>query len=405
MGMAQLRHKEEQLHVSDTEQVKEELGLAESTAVQAAEEVDPALAKMADEFVQKILSFDPEDASQTELRNQNIASVENLGARVQKDSAVRSAMLKEPIRKLAAKGEDGGEVANALVDLNVKVEELDPGQFDLEPGWFPRLFGFIPGVGKPIKKYFIRFESAQTVLDAIFRSLEDGAEMLKRDNITLIEDQKKLRELTQKLRKTIMLGELLDRRLNTVLEQEIASDDARYRFIQEELLFPLRQRIMDLQQQLAVNQQAILAIEIIARNNKELIRGVNRAVNVTVNALNVAVTVALALANQRIVLNKIESVNLTTNKLIGDTARNLKEQGAEIHKQAASSQLDINTLKQAFADITTALHDIARFRQEALPKMANSILEMDKLTKATEQAIQKLEKGSEISPAMYLEID
>lgn len=403
--MAQLRHKEEQLHVSDTEQVKEELGLAESTAVQAAEEVDPALAKMADEFVQKILSFDPEDASQTELRNQNIASVENLGARVQKDSAVRSAMLKEPIRKLAAKGEDGGEVANALVDLNVKVEELDPGQFDLEPGWFPRLFGFIPGVGKPIKKYFIRFESAQTVLDAIFRSLEDGAEMLKRDNITLIEDQKKLRELTQKLRKTIMLGELLDRRLNTVLEQEIASDDARYRFIQEELLFPLRQRIMDLQQQLAVNQQAILAIEIIARNNKELIRGVNRAVNVTVNALNVAVTVALALANQRIVLNKIESVNLTTNKLIGDTARNLKEQGAEIHKQAASSQLDINTLKQAFADITTALHDIARFRQEALPKMANSILEMDKLTKATEQAIQKLEKGSEISPAMYLEID
>lgn len=403
--MAQLRHKEKQLQVTDTEQVKEELGLSETAILQPAEEVDPALEKMADEFVRKILAFDPEDASQTELRNRNIASVENLGARIQKDSAVRSAMLKEPIRKLAAKGEDGGEVANALVNLNLKVEELDPGEFDLEAGWFPRMFGFIPGVGRPIKRYFVKFESAQTVLDAIFRSLEDGAETLKRDNITLIEDQKKLRELTLKLRKTILLGQLLDQRLGTVLQQEIASDDARHRFVQEELLFPLRQRIMDLQQQLAVNQQAILAIEIITRNNKELIRGVNRAINVTVNALNVAVTVALALANQKIVLDKIESVNVTTNKLIGDTARNLKEQGAAIHKQAASSQLDINTLKQAFADISAALRDISRFRQEALPKMANTILEMDKLTKDTEEAILKLEKGSEVSPAMYLELD
>lgn len=403
--MVQLRHREEHLQVTDTEQVKEELGLSDTASLQPVAEADPALEKMADEFVSKILAFDPEDASQTEVRSQNIASVENLGARVQKESAVRSAMLKEPIRKLAAKGEDGGEVANALVDLNLKVEELDPGEFDLEAGWFPRMFGFIPGVGKPIKRYFVKFESAQTVLDAIFRSLEDGAETLKRDNITLIEDQKKLRELTQKLRRTIQLGQLLDQRLGTVLQQEIPAADARSRFIQEELLFPLRQRIMDLQQQLAVNQQAILAIEIIARNNKELIRGVNRAINVTVNALNVGVTVALALANQKIVLNKIESVNVTTNKLIGDTARNLKEQGAEIHKQAASSQLDINTLKQAFADISAALHDIARFRQEALPKMANTIVEMDKLTRDTDEAIRKLEKGSEVSPAMYLELE
>ena len=148
-----------------------------------------------------------------------------------------------------------------------------------------------------------------------------------------------------------------------------------------------------------------MAIEIIVRNNKELIRGVSRAVNVTVNALNVAVTVALALANQRIVLKKIEAVNETTNKLIGDTARKLKQQGTEIHKQAASSQLDIQTLKQAFADIHSALDDIARFRQDALPQMAKSVLEMDKLTTGTEEAIRKMEQGNQASPAMYLDIE
>lgn len=403
--MVQLKQQQEELHVPDAEKVKDEMGLSETAVLEVEKEIDPAVVKMADEFIQKVLSFNPKDVNQHDLRQQNIASVENLGAKIQKDAAVRSAMLKEPIRKLATKAEDGGPVANALIDLNMKVEELDPEKFDFEAGWFPRMFGFIPGVGKPIKRYFMKFESAQTVLDAVFRSLENGSDMLKRDNITLTEDQKKLRELTVKIEKTVLLGNVLDRKLNTVLEQEIPSDDPRYKFIQEELIFPLRQRVMDLQQQLAVNQQAVLAIEIITRNNKELIRGVNRAVNVTANALNVAVTVALALANQKIVLDKIESVNTTTSKLIGDTARKLKEQGTEIHKQATMSQLDINTLKQAFADINAALNDISSFRQKALPQMANQILEMDKLTQKTEESIKKLEKGTKASPAMYLEID
>ncbi|WP_028582444.1 toxic anion resistance protein [Desulfogranum japonicum] len=402
--MAQLRHKEEALQVADAADVQLELGIEEEPVLEG-DSADPALQKLADEFVQKILEFNPDDASQSVLRSQNVASVENLGAKIQKESALRSAMLKEPIQKLASRGEDGGEVANALVDLNMEVEELDPGKFDFEAGWFPRMFGFIPGVGKPIKRYFMKFESSQTVLDAIFRSLEDGADMLKRDNITLTEDQKKLRELSGKLRRTINLGQIVDQRFNQVLEQEIPSDDSRYKFIEEELLFPLRQRLMDLQQQLAVTQQAVLAIEIITRNNKELIRGVNRAINVTANALNVAVTVALALANQRIVLNKIESVNETTNKLIGDTARQLKEQGTEIHKQAASSQLDMESLKQAFADINAALDDISHFRQKALPKMASTLNEMDQLTLQTDEAITRLEKGTEVNPVIYLEID
>lgn len=403
--MAKVALNSEQLALDDTDKMKQELGLVDPTAVVPDEEVDPALEKMAEEFIQQIMSFDPENAEQVDMREQNVATVENLGAKTQRDAATRSAMLREPIRKLAAKGEDGGEVANALVELNVQVEELDPGNFDFNEGWFPRMVGFLPGVGKPLKRYFLKFESAQTVLDAIFRSLQSGAGMLKRDNTTLIEDQKRMRAITIKLKKAIQLGMLIDQKMSYVLERELSAEDPKYSFMQDELLFPLRQRIVDLQQQLAVNQQAVLAIEIIIRNNKELIRGVSRAINVTVNALNVAVTVALALANQKIVLGKIEMINATTNKLIGDTARQLKEQGVAIHKQAASSQLDINTLKRAFADITAALDGISKYRREALPKMAGAIVEMDGLINEAEQSIESMEKGNKVSPSMYLEID
>ncbi|HTE39428.1 MAG TPA: toxic anion resistance protein, partial [Steroidobacteraceae bacterium] len=166
----------------------------------------------------------------------------------------------------------------------------------------------------------------------------------------------------------------------------------------------LRQRIMDLQQQLLVNQQGFLTMEMIIRNNKELIRGVNRALNVTVSALQVAVTLALALANQKIVLEKVQAITSTTEKLIAGTAERLKTQGAEIHKQASSTQLNLDVLKQAFGDIRAALDDVSRYRQEALPKMAQSIVDMDKMSKEAEEQIRKVEHAEKAAKDFPIEI-
>lgn len=399
-----MSEKKQALVISDPTDVKKELGLTDPSALSVEDGVDAAVEAKADEFIQHVLDFDPTDKTKLDQREQDVAAVETLGSATQKRAAYRSAMLKEPIRKLASKGEDGGPVANALVNLKVQVEDLDPGKFDFEAGWFSRTLGMIPGVGKPLKRYFTKFESAQTVIDAIMRSLQDGQDMLFRDNQTLAQDQKAMRLLTFELEEAIKLGMLIDQKLEYALEREVEPGDPRINFIREELLFPLRQRTQDLQQQLAVNQQGVLAIEIIIRNNKELIKGVDRSLNVTVNALNVAVTVAMALANQRIVLDKITAVNKTTDNLIAQTSRQLKTQGVAIQKQASSTQLNIETLKQAFVDINAAMEDVATFRQKALPQMAHAILEMDNLTKNTEKAIRKMEEGNRVAPSIALDL-
>jgi uncharacterized protein YaaN involved in tellurite resistance len=389
---------------ADLDIIRSEVGLVDPQSIAIPEVPDPQVDQKATAFVQAVLKINPEEPSVLDARQQNIAAVETLGSKSQKEAAHRSAMLKEPIRKLAARGEDGGDVANALVNLKIKVEELDPGQYDFKAGWFSRTLGFLPGIGTPLKRFFSRYESAQTVIDAIMRALEEGKKVLQRDNVTLVQDQKSMRELTHRLQKTIEMGMLIDHKFTYVLEREVSAEDPRRRFIEDEIMFPLRQRIQDLQQQLAVNQQGVLAIEIIVRNNKELVKGVDRGINVTVNALNVAVTVALALANQKIVLDKIDAVNKTTNRLIAQTASQLRTQGADIHKQASRTQLDMETLKKSFVDINAALDDISTFRKKALPQMANSILEMDALTKETEVAIQRMEEGTKVEPVVSLDI-
>lgn len=360
---------------------------------------DPALDKRADEFVQRLLDLGGQGDQGGDEASAAIAA---MGRDLQRAASQRSGMLKQPIMALGHTADDGGPVAKGLIDLRMQVEGLDPAKFDLEPGWVSRTLGFIPGIGNPIKRYFMRFESAQTVIDAIIASLKKGREQLGRDNVTLAEDQKAMRALTHKLARQIALAEMLDRKLEAKRDRELAGDEAKRKFLEEQLLFPLRQRIMDLQQQLAVNQQGVLAITLIIANNKELMRGVDRSLDVTVNALQVAVTVALALANQKVVLDKVEAINKTTSDILAGTAERLKQQGADIQRRASSAMLDINALKSAFADIATALDEIARYRREALPQMAASILEFDKLSAKGEEAIRKLEQGRAAEPTLQI---
>jgi uncharacterized protein YaaN involved in tellurite resistance len=362
---------------------------------------DPVIDAQADEVVTKLLTVDPAQADKVTV---NREAIQNLGGDLQREAARRSAMLKQPVHKLYEGATEGGEVANALVDLKMKVEELDPGQFDFEPGWATRLIGRFPFVGSPLKRYFSRYESSSTELDAIVRSLRNGKEQLGRDNLTLTDDQKAMRLLAAKLEKATQLGQMIDAKLMARLASELTTGDPRRAVVENEWLFPLRQRIQDLQQQLVVNQQGIMAIDLIIRNNVELMRGVDRATNVTVSALQVAVTLALALANQRITLEKILAVNETTDRLIGQTAEKLRTQGAEIHKMAAGTSLNIDTLKKAFVDIRAALDDIARFRQEALPRMAEAIVELDRLSDDAGRAIENMDNARRIGSAINTQL-
>ena len=354
-------------------------------------ELTDELRAQADAQVAQLLAIDPAD---DDARAAARAAVDAMGRELQTRSATRSRMLQAPLKDLSHGTEDGGQVARSLSDLRIEVEKLDPSGLDTDAGWFTRFLGKIPGVGTPLKRYFMRYESSQTQIDSIVKSLEKGRDQLKRDNVTLGDDQKQMRELTHALTDQVALAQALDAAVVAKLATEIGPDDPRRQFVEEDILFALRQRTLDLQQQLAVNQQGVLAIEIIIRNNRELIRGVDRALDVTISALQVAVTVALGLAHQKLVLDKIEAINSTTSALIAGTAERLKTNGTQIHQQASGTMLDMEALKQSFADIETALDEISRYRREALPTMASNILELDQLTADTESAIVQMESGT-----------
>lgn len=321
--------------------------------------------------------------------------ISSLGEDSCRQLAQCSQLLKTPLHTLVDDAQDGGGTAKSLLDLQQQVNAVNPNRTDFTMGTIRRLLSFLPFIGTPIAKWFARYQTAEGVIKDIVQSLRGGQAQLQRDNITLEDDQIRYRELTFLLEDYVRFGQLLDTKVNGTLEKQTLAE-SQVKFLQEQVLFPLRQRVMDLQQTLAVNQQAVITTEVIMQNNRELIRGVDRAINVTVSALETASVMSIALQHQKKLLTATQAVNETTNDLILQTSEQLRDQGVTIQKQASESQLDITKLKQAFSNINAALNDISQYRAKALPQMAQSILEMDQLTEQMENRIKDAEKGKEI---------
>ena len=134
---------------------------------------------------------------------------------------------------------------------------------------------------------------------------------------------------------------------------------------------------------MAVTVQGYLALDLVKKNNVELVKGVDRASTTTVAALRTAVTVAQALTNQKLVLDQITTLNTTTANIIDSTGEMLKNQTGEIHRQAAASTIPIETLQRAFQNIYETMDTIDRFKVEALSSMKQTV---DTLTGEVEKS-------------------
>jgi uncharacterized protein YaaN involved in tellurite resistance len=367
----------------------EEIEAAIKQEVKPMPEEVARLKEQASANVASILNM---DVGALDQRRQVLESIDRFGMNTMRSSAEKNSLLQVAVGNLAKTGDEGGQVAKGLTELQLQLKDLDPSVVDFaKSGILGKLFN-------PLRAYFAKFQKADAVISDIIASLDKGKAVLKNDNTTLELEQQALRELTKRLQQEIELGMLMDEEIERQIEMAKARSESedKIRFITEEVLFPLRQRVMDMQQMLVVDQQGIMAIEVVIRNNKELIRGVDRARNVTVSALKISVTVASALYNQKIVLKKIELLNQTTDNLISSTSRMLKEQGTAIHKQSLETSLSVDTLKQAFADVLEALDSVSTYKQQALPKMRETIHQFRELADTGEQQIQRLEKGKKL---------
>ena len=323
-------------------------------------------------------------------RESILKPLENFGMDDMSKSASRNEMLATRFVDINKGGKEAENIGDKLSELERQMKDLDPGKVDFTKK------GFLGDLMNPVRKYFAKYEKAETAISNIIDSLNNSSKVLQNDNVTLLNEENYLRETTNKLLADIELGKQMDDSIEAQIQQaEIdgVSPD-KIAFVREEVLFPLRQRIMDMQQMIVVNQQGIVSLNVIRRNNKELIRGVNRAKNVTVSALRTAVMGASALYDQKLVMDKINILNSTTENIIETTSHMLKEQGSEIQKHSAETMISPEVLKASFAEAIQAIEDVSTYKEQALPKMKETIELFSGMADEGQKVVDKIETGN-----------
>ena len=326
---------------------------------------------------------------------------------VRASAAVSNTLLERPIAAMDHGGiTQASEVSKSLLDLRHTCEDLDPArQGDLFGR--KRLLGVLPfGAGDRIRDYFDKYRSSQSHLNKIIESLYSGQDQLRRDNAAIIGEQQRLWDMNERLRQYIYLGQQLDAKLSERVARLESTDPDRAAALKQDMLFYVRQKVQDLSTQLAVGVQGYLALDLLRKNNLELIKGVDRATTTTVSALRTAVIVAQALGDQKLVLDQISALNTTTENLIVSTSAMLHDQSARVNEQAASSTISLDKLQTAFRNIYTTMDEIDSFKLKALDNMATTITALEgEIAKAQpylDRARQSGEPGSDASAELRL---
>lgn len=268
------------------------------------------------------------------------------------------------------------QVSLSLTELRQRISEVDPAG--------RKVFGI--SLGNPAKKLLARYQAASAPITAVVRSLRARQDDLRRDNAVIQGERERLWAAMSQLSEAAAMAGAVDEAVDRQASVLDLADPARANAVRAEVLFPVRQRHQDLLTQLAVCMQGYLALDVLRRNNDELIRGVERAAGTTVSALRVAVVVSGALAGQRKVIDEMDTLRATTDGLIKANADLIAMQGQQIHRISTDPAVGVDALRQSFDQIYRAIDDIEGFRAAAATAMATTVSALeDELRRAQDR--------------------
>ncbi|MFJ9784833.1 toxic anion resistance protein [Amycolatopsis sp. NPDC101161] len=337
----------------------------------------------ASEFASRLEALDVRSPEFTDLLDELLTVGE---ADMRAAAGVAGTMLDRSLRS-AASPQDG--VTTSLASLRRTVAELDPAKLPLTGR---KLLGVFPAAAGA-KRALDRYRAANEPVNALVVDLRGRQDVLRRDNAAIKGERERLWKVMGKLAEAAALAEAVDSAIEAQAGVFDLTDPGRANALRADVLYPIRQRHQDLLTQLAVSAQGYLALDLVRKNNDELIRGVERAVSTTVSALRVALLVSGALASQRDVLDEVAALQATTDGLIRANTELLDLQSAEIRKASSDPAVATETIRASFDRIYASIDAIDGFRADAVRTMAATVESLSGEIRRAEDHLRRSHEG------------
>ncbi|MFI5609462.1 toxic anion resistance protein [Amycolatopsis sp. NPDC051903] len=348
------------------------------------------ISRRADDFAARLEALDVKSPEFTSLLDELLAVGE---ADMRAAATVAGTLLDRSTKALdSARGAvvaPQQQVTTSLSELRRTVAELDPAKLPITGR---KLLGIFPAA-QSARRALDRYRAAGEPVNALVRELKVRQDVLRRDNAAIKGERERLWVTLGKLAEAAAFAEAVDGAIDRQAGVFDLTDPAHANALRADILYPIRQRHQDVLTQLAVSAQGYLALDLVRRTNDELIRGVERAVTTTVSALRVALLVSAALANQRDVLDEVDALQATTNGLLRANAQLLQSQSEEIRKASRDPAVAVDTLRESFDRIYSALDAIDGFSADALSHMASTVESLSGELRRAEDRLRRSHEG------------
>ena len=107
------------------------------------EKQDNTLRDQAEKVIDDLFSMSEDDLKRQQEYSHEFQSI---GRTIQQKLVHKSSLLKEPMETLMSDLSDSGSVAQSLINLQEKINEIDPNRFNFAMSGFRRLLSKIPGL-------------------------------------------------------------------------------------------------------------------------------------------------------------------------------------------------------------------------------------------------------------------
>ena len=258
----------------------------------------------------------------------------------------------------------------AIQQMREELDRLDPthGYGLLQPTMWLRLIPY----GTRMRRYFRRFQSASSQLQHSLQQLHAARDGLQRDALEIDAARARLADGMQRLKAAMHFAETLDERLALRVETLEATDAARARVLEQEVLIPARQNQHDMLTQQAVCANGYLALGVLRKTARDLMNGCSRIATTGLSALAVAQTVAAASGHQIRVMDMLGGVNASIETLLVGSARELGQHVERTGQLAQDPLVGIEKLKEMFDQTFKAMDAMDAFRSRAVTVMAQN---------------------------------
>lgn len=314
------------------------------------------------------------------------ADIDSMGMAEAKEIALSSNnLMNRQLKELDNSSvKENKKVVKSLMDMENKIVELNPAKAGInwdDPLRGGRIFGIkLPFIGDKLQKYIQKTRDASQYIEMVNKELDEGSRIIRESIGEIDLEKQKNLEITMRSNEYLYLNSAIVKKVESrMIENKL--NDKEKELVTEVILYPLEQKKSDLNTQIHVAITSYYGLDVIQKNNKELLRGVQRCQMVALPALNTSITMASALADQKNVHDTVGAINQTAEEMLNSVSTMVSSQSQQIQKSAQSETIKRKSIMDNYKKIEDALKKTSEYRLQAHAALKKDNEKMEELTK------------------------